>query len=236
MKTCKACLQELPLDAFYASSFTKDGRENKCRECRCGAMRERRKNGPPDGLTCYCGNPVPPSRRKYCSAECSDKFWYEQDLQNNSPRRMRARSAALALLKPPCANPACGARLPKKRYKFCSDACEARHNGRLYRIAKRDEINRQRRAKNGIYVQRRRARKQGAAVVEKISLAALYERDAGVCHICKKKVAWRDKSMDHLVPLSKGGDHSWVNVALAHRVCNSRRGVDRRPAQLRLVG
>jgi 5-methylcytosine-specific restriction endonuclease McrA len=45
-----------------------------------------------------------------------------------------------------------------------------------------------------------------------------------------------DASMDHLVPLSKGGDHSWANVALAHRSCNSKRGAGRLSAQLRLVG
>lgn len=85
-------------------------------------------------------------------------------------------------------------------------------------------------------VRKRYAAKRGATVFERVSLGELFERDGGRCHICKKKVAWEQKSMDHLVPLSQGGDHSWANVALAHISCNSRRGVGRTPTQLRLVG
>lgn len=28
-------------------------------------------------------------------------------------------------------------------------------------------------------------------------------------------------SIDHVIPISKGGRHSWDNVKLAHRLCNS---------------
>jgi len=28
-------------------------------------------------------------------------------------------------------------------------------------------------------------------------------------------------SIDHVVPLSRGGLHEWGNVKLAHRICNS---------------
>jgi 5-methylcytosine-specific restriction endonuclease McrA len=31
--------------------------------------------------------------------------------------------------------------------------------------------------------------------------------------------------MDHLIPLSQNGPHTRANVALAHRSCNSRKGV-----------
>lgn len=85
-------------------------------------------------------------------------------------------------------------------------------------------------------MRRHRALKKGAHAVEKISLEDLFERDGGVCHICRKKVAWDEKSMDHLIPLSQGGSHTWDNVALAHRNCNAKRGPGRIPAQLRLLG
>lgn len=71
-----------------------------------------------------------------------------------------------------------------------------------------------------------------------ISLDALMERDAGICWICGKRVDtndyhWKDKifvagnnypSIDHVIPLAKGGRHEWQNVKLAHRICNSRKG------------
>jgi 5-methylcytosine-specific restriction endonuclease McrA len=44
-----------------------------------------------------------------------------------------------------------------------------------------------------------------------------------------------DPEIDHLVPVSAGGAHVWVNVALSHRRCNyERREVG--AAQLRLIG
>jgi 5-methylcytosine-specific restriction endonuclease McrA len=43
-------------------------------------------------------------------------------------------------------------------------------------------------------------------------------------------------TLDHLIPLSKGGNHTSDNLALAHGRCNSRRGAGRIPAQLRLLG
>ncbi len=84
-------------------------------------------------------------------------------------------------------------------------------------------------------IRARKAKERGASGGESIRLDALMERDGGVCHLCDKKVARNQASVDHLVPLSAGGAHLWVNVALAHRTCNARRQ-HRGPAQLRLLG
>ena len=47
--------------------------------------------------------------------------------------------------------------------------------------------------------------------------------------------AGAEASMDHLVPRSAGGLDRMDNVALAHLLCNVRRGVGGE-AQLRLIG
>lgn len=64
-----------------------------------------------------------------------------------------------------------------------------------------------------------------------ISLRQLYERDGGVCWICGKpcdySAHYNDSaypSVDHVVPISKGGKDEWDNIKLAHRGCNSSRG------------
>ena len=63
-----------------------------------------------------------------------------------------------------------------------------------------------------------------------ISLQVLGDRDGWVCHICSgpvRKESGNDSkapSIDHLRPVSKGGAHTWENVALAHKGCNSGRG------------
>lgn len=66
---------------------------------------------------------------------------------------------------------------------------------------------------------------------ESITLEKLIHRDGGICQICGKQTDSDDISnghigrmyptLDHIVPLSKGGSHTWDNVQLAHMACNS---------------
>lgn len=70
----------------------------------------------------------------------------------------------------------------------------------------------------------RRAGKLGAGH-EMITITYLVERDRGRCGICRtpvrgKRGTSRGPSIDHIVPLSRGGMHELVNVHLAHLDCN----------------
>ena len=74
--------------------------------------------------------------------------------------------------------------------------------------------------------QKRRAQKRGTQV-ETVRPAEIYERDSWVCGICEGAVdaslAHPDPmsaSLDHVVPLAKGGTHTWDNLQLAHLRCN----------------
>lgn len=74
--------------------------------------------------------------------------------------------------------------------------------------------------------QRRRARKAGANC-ESFRTLDIYERDGWICGICEKPVDRelrypdpKSASLDHVVPLSLGGDHTRANVRLAHLKCN----------------
>jgi 5-methylcytosine-specific restriction endonuclease McrA len=49
----------------------------------------------------------------------------------------------------------------------------------------------------------------------------IIERDRGICWICGLPGA---NSADHLIPRSKGGNHSDANLAAAHMYCNRQRG------------
>lgn len=71
----------------------------------------------------------------------------------------------------------------------------------------------------------RQARRNGALVVEVINPQVVYERDAGICGICLSAVA-RDSAwqVDHVVPLSSGGAHTYGNVQLTHARCNYLKG------------
>lgn len=68
----------------------------------------------------------------------------------------------------------------------------------------------------------------------------VFARDGFKCQICNKKLAMDKKaphpdspSIDHIVPLAKGGTHTWANVQAAHFLCNSKKS-DQGYAQMRL--
>lgn len=45
----------------------------------------------------------------------------------------------------------------------------------------------------------------------------------GICHYCNQKFPAEDLTMDHLVPVSRGGKASRNNVVPACKECNSRK-------------
>jgi len=82
---------------------------------------------------------------------------------------------------------------------------------------------------------RRRALKMNANIIENIDRLFVYERDGGRCHMCKRKVNRKNWHLDHIVPLSKGGDHSYKNVAVSCLYCNLSKG-NTGSSQLRMWG
>ncbi len=54
----------------------------------------------------------------------------------------------------------------------------------------------------------------------KIKREDIFERDSGVCHICKLPVSRDSFHVDHIIPISKGGKHVPENVATSHPLCN----------------
>lgn len=106
----------------------------------------------------------------------------------------------------------CGALIPSNK-RACAECVKRRSN--RYHNEKKE----------------RRRVKSFTKESSQISVQTLYERDRGVCWICGKPcrldVDYNDNhypSIDHLIPISKGGKDEWGNVKLAHRICNSVRG------------
>jgi 5-methylcytosine-specific restriction endonuclease McrA len=81
-----------------------------------------------------------------------------------------------------------------------------------------------------------------AALVEVVDPDVVFERDGWRCHLCGEGIdptlSGRDRmgpTLDHVIPLAEGGEHSYANVAAAHRSCNSRKGASLAPS-LALAG
>jgi hypothetical protein len=75
----------------------------------------------------------------------------------------------------------------------------------------------------------RRGRLAGA-IVERFSSAEIFNRDGWACGICGRPIGrhWRhpdplSASLDHVIPLIRGGMHSRANSQAAHLVCNIRK-------------
>ena len=63
----------------------------------------------------------------------------------------------------------------------------------------------------------------------------IYERDGNRCQYCGKKFETKDLTLDHVIPVTRGGRTTWDNIVSSCVPCNTRKGgrlpneVDMRP-------
>ena len=78
------------------------------------------------------------------------------------------------------------------------------------------------------YINIRRRREQSS-----MKRLRIYMRDKFRCQYCGDKKSVAELTLDHIMPRSRGGDNSPVNVVTACLPCNNRKG-DRTPAEARM--
>lgn len=61
----------------------------------------------------------------------------------------------------------------------------------------------------------------------------LYARDRHLCAYCGDVFHWRQLTIDHVHPKSRGGKNTWVNTVTACKPCNLRKG-NRTPEEARM--
>lgn len=125
----------------------------------------------------------------------------------------------------------CGKQCKKRRWnsltpKYCSRSCffaSIRSNTTEQERQQRREYARNR----GGTTHRKRCRKFGGFYNAKVTRLAVLDACSWRCYICGHKVsddvaATRDRkaTIDHVVPLEKGGPHDWQNVKACCRKCN----------------
>lgn len=109
----------------------------------------------------------------------------------------------------------------------CSEECR--------RIKKNQSVRASRKRRGVRDSHRHRARKYGVAFDPSITLKKLIARDGLRCAICGGMCDMNDHSwskysgalypsIDHIIPMAKGGPHTWDNVQVAHMICNSEKG------------
>lgn len=193
-KWCPRCEAYITVGMFGSSRNKKDGLASYCRPCGAAYRRSRREASP---------QPARPKTVSRCDI-CLRDF--------NADKRNRL---------------------------FCSPDCrkigKIRYGNHYRRSVERSAAaNKKWRERyperNRKKAQEYRARKQGA-LVERFSEQEIFERDQWECGICHAPIDQDlrsphplSRSIDHRVPLARGGQHSRANCQAAHLVCNTRKG------------
>lgn len=172
--------------------------------CRLADKDRKRANyiGTRESVCVICGSKLPKHKTRYCSPKCSRR----------ADAIKRGTVQDHGLLSKVCV--VCGRNFQtfKSRKITCSDFCHKKNSQRS-----------------------RDLRYKGITVDSGITLKKLATRDKEICQLCGLKVDWTDyetkeklkicgnmyPSIDHIKPISLGGLHSWDNVQLVHRQCNS---------------
>lgn len=190
---CKECGR-----MFNAARRGRRGRrEHRCQACR-SAVR-----------TCaWCGKLLTGQQRHYCSSVCYGRHRTAMADSARVPPEPRACEVCGKMFVPPLKGPKAA------RCSRCRWAAWKERNPRRAAAVKA----------------RCRALRRGAQRGQHIDPLAVYERDGWVCGICGKPVdptrQYPDPmsaTLDHIVPIARGGIHSLGNLQVAHLECNSRK-------------
>ncbi|MER7331681.1 MULTISPECIES: HNH endonuclease [unclassified Micromonospora] len=150
-------------------------------------------------VVCHASVETADGQQRYCSVDC---------------RRIRRRHPRDARVCGPCGSP------------FWPNTSQQIYCGRVCRRRGHYLANKDRYLSD---VRLRKARVRGVTT-EYFTSLEIYERDGWICGICHQHVdpklefphPW-SKSLDHRIPVSKGGPHSRENTQIAHLLCNLRK-------------
>lgn len=190
---------------------------------------------------------VTPTRRIYCSRDCkrSSSLSRKPEPQVRSTRlTWKQCICGIWICKPgkKYCNAECSKEASAIRQGWRNRKCSQCHVGLGYRSLNSlcDECRTANKRDRKHY--RHRARHHGVEY-EPVNRAKVYERDNWLCGICGLKVDKRLKyphlmsaSLDHVIPVSLGGGHLYVNVQCSHLVCNRRKSNTGSGDQLALIG
>lgn len=248
-KQCSGCLALKPLTGFHKNRRQKDGRSSQCKDCACARTIYHVRSRTPSqqeeaqryGQEYYREN-ITRWKLRY-QAEKQDPSAQEA---NTIRKRIYYQSNRTKMLQDARARQIRNVRhnavleRPYPAQRLCRDCGETKPGLEFYRnntrkdgfspyciacvSATRTTWNINNPLKVRAAHARYQARKRGAKLGQPpLDIAEIIERDEGICHLCGDPIDDDKWTLDHLIPISKGGIHAKNNVALAHLSCNSRR-------------
>lgn len=206
MKKCSRCAQTKPLDQFYASSVSKDKRQNYCRSCRAEHERDRRA---PSREANRRKLEARNARTEQTCTRCEETKPIEEfSFRNDRPEKRRSQCI-------PCWKEVCS----ERNHRYSEENFEKiAASKRKYHAANPGY--------NDVSIRRRRAR-AARVKTEDFTRAEIRERDGDRCYLCggdiDPSLKWPDPyaaTLHHLHPISKYGPNIAQNTVLAHSRCN----------------
>lgn len=195
MKTCSSCRVSKPLDEFYVMSAAKDGRQNYCAEC---ARAKARANG----------------EKRYAA---KPEAWVAYYQANAERIRAEAKERARVHRQDPEWRDVKRARDREQYAKNAEQRIAAEKERAARKLAEQDPQFLHSRKMRAM---RRRARLRDADIreVSARDIRRIFERQRGECFYCGNAVKL---TLDHAVPVARGGRHSVGNLVGACMPCNA---------------
>lgn len=193
-----------------------------------------------------CDQPV--VARGYCQAHYRQKYTYGIELRPIRLFRKRGEPIPEEKMCGLCneVKPADQFSFADKEHRYLDRYCKPcktiiAREGRLKRGLESlresgREYDRTHRAERNAQANLRRARQMGASICENVNRLVVADRDGWICQLCFDPIdpntphklengqnnPWY-LHIDHVIPLSRGGDHSYANVQASHATCNLRK-------------
>lgn len=181
----------------------------------CSMHDTRARRDYPESMCEWCWSVFVPRRtnQRHCSDDCAHAVALERNRllqrqwRKDNPREPSPTFSAK------CAFCHRGFAATRRRYMYCSTFCWKAH-----------------RARGDDPYSTRRKQRQRDATAETFNKVEVFERDSWICWLCEEPIDREavfpdglSASLDHVIPLSRGGEHSRANTKCAHLRCNCKK-------------
>lgn len=224
-KACNKCKQTLPLECFGNHSSTSDGLRSWCKPCDYQAAKKWRENN---------RDKVNETKRNWAAknkdkkAADDNRYWHrnKEKITERTKKWREENKELLAKKQKDYREKNKDKKAALDRAWYLANKDRANENARRYRNRnpeKQNQIHKDYNRRNPeIYVtiaQNRRARKlqNGIFKVTKKDIKKILSQNCFYCNSSK------EITLDHVVPISRGGTHGIGNLLPACRSCNSRK-------------
>lgn len=207
LRTCRKCGLDKPIDQFPMKRDNADGLSVRCRGCLWETIKAYRQ-------TDHGKQMMLASNQRFAKTE---KRKLSQSRSNHSEKG-RASKKAWAKSE--------AGKISRAKLRG-TDKTKARHkryydNGKGRITIDRYQATEKGKASLARGVHKRRSRMLAVSTLTAAEWQTIKDRAGHKCHYCRK--VFRRLTMDHVIPLTKGGHHIASNIVPACRSCNSSKG------------